>query len=122
MKAFKEIKRRVRNAAKALAGLEMQPVEIALPRIVFERQELHTQDFQVERIISPRWSISVPLRDIENEMAKELGRGLLEAGAIVVNVNELREEPGERVRLRVRVVMPSNQIGRPTRTEKEGQK
>lgn len=116
MKLIKEIKRRARNVLDALRGEE--PVRRSI-NVVHET--LLTRDFQVEQILSPRGSVPVPLEIIENEMARELGRSLLEAGAIVVDVNGLREEPGERVSLRVRVVMPANQTGRPTRTEREAQ-
>lgn len=112
MKLIKEIKRRARNVALAVAGKE--PFEPLLPNPVkIEIQQTKVETFAAGRFIEPILDENVrPEVVMEHHrrgLAAEIGRNLLDEGYIKEEIIERPHELGLRgyiVRMTVKVVKP----------------
>lgn len=110
MKLIKEIKRRVRNVAKAAAGKEFfsPPVEVRLSRAQVELETFAAERFislAVDELTEPEKLMEYYRRDL----AKEIGSRLLYAGALKEEIIQGPNEWGLRgrtLRLSVRAVIP----------------
>lgn len=111
MKLFKEIKRRVRNVARAAAGKDIFPPMVEMP---ITREQVKVETFAAEQYIGPiveAWTKN-PEEVVEfyrRQLAVEIGRKLLEEGVLMEELSQRPHEPGLRgytLRLSARVVIP----------------
>lgn len=112
MKLIKELKRRARNVALAVAGKE--PLGPLAPNPVkIETHQAKVETFYSERRLNPYIDEIVPFgRIVEHtrrEMARELGMKLLENGACkfeIIKEQNCMGLPGHTLSLKIKVVKP----------------
>lgn len=112
MKLIKEIKRRARNVALAVAGKEPPgPVELAPVKVELHQTKVET--FRHGQTLPPFIDELVPFDQVvkhtSREMAKDLGVMLLENGAFKFEIIETRNGkglPGHILRLEIKFIRP----------------
>lgn len=110
MKLIKEIKRRVRNVAFAVAGKE-PPGPAALEPVKVELHQAKVETFRHGQTLTLPFGGAVPFDQIiertRREMAKDLGVMLLENGALKFEIVEVcKEQPRYILRLEIKLIRP----------------